>query len=167
MVQILSLTVADAAEMYDSLCDPRIYEFIDDEPPASIAALAERYARLERGVSPDGRQRWLNWVVRDGGRCVGYVQATREGRWAEIAYVVFPAYWRRGYARTAVTAMIALLRAQHGVDTLRASVDLRNVGSRAVLESLGFAHVETRDATIRGEMTTDALYDRRISRAEE
>ncbi len=166
-VRIQTLTVAHAAEMFEGLCDLRIYEFIDDGPPASVEALAERYARLALGGSVNGRQVWLNWVIRVGERCVGYVQATREDQAAEIAYVVFPAFWRRGYARAAVGAMIEVLRVEHRVETLRASVDLRNVGSRAVLESLGFAHVETHGAEIRCAMTTDALYERRLSLAQE
>ena len=55
-----------------------IYRFIPDRPPDSLANLEARYASLERGVSPDGRQLWLNWIVlpRATGKIVGYVQAT-------------------------------------------------------------------------------------------
>jgi RimJ/RimL family protein N-acetyltransferase len=70
------LTAGHAREMFRVLSDPAIYEF-ENEPPASEEALARRYAMLERRASPDGREAWLNWVIRlPGGELAGYVQAT-------------------------------------------------------------------------------------------
>jgi hypothetical protein len=57
------LLEAHAPEMFEILCDPAIYQF-ENQPPQSKQALAERYARLQRRHSPDGSERWLNWVVR-------------------------------------------------------------------------------------------------------
>src|SRR4051812_44647123 len=77
-----------AAAMFDVLSDPALYEF-EGEPPASLEWLTQRFQRLESRRSGDGRQQWLNWVVRDRqAGLVGYVQATipAAGR-ASIAYV--------------------------------------------------------------------------------
>ena len=81
---------AHAAELFPVLDDPGLYDFIDDEGPASETALRERLARLESRRSPDGSEAWLNWVVRNAeGRVVGYVQATVGPKHeAEIAYVL-------------------------------------------------------------------------------
>jgi hypothetical protein len=72
---------AHAAEMFAVLSDPAIYEFENESPP-SEARLAGRFRRLESRRSPDGRERWLNWVVRlPSGELAGYVQAmVRPGR---------------------------------------------------------------------------------------
>ena len=63
-----------------------IYE---NQPPASLDALTQRFQRLEARQSPDGSQQWLNWVLRQrsDGKLIGYVQATvqADGR-ALVAY---------------------------------------------------------------------------------
>jgi [ribosomal protein S5]-alanine N-acetyltransferase len=70
------LTAAHAEEMFAVLGDPAIYEF-ENAPPASVVALRERYQRWETRGTPDGRERWLNWLVRrHGAELIGYVQTT-------------------------------------------------------------------------------------------
>src|SRR5258708_10887854 len=65
-----------ADEMFAVLSDPAIYEY-ENEPPASMEWLRERYGRLQSRRSNDGQQQWLNWVVRlRGPEPVGDVQAT-------------------------------------------------------------------------------------------
>ena len=67
---------AHAAEMFEVLTDPALYE-VENEPPPSVQWLAERYRRLETRGPDDGSEQWLNWVVRlPSGALVGYVQAT-------------------------------------------------------------------------------------------
>lgn len=46
---------AHADEMFVVLADPAIYEH-ENEPPASVEWLRERYRRLESRRSPDGRE---------------------------------------------------------------------------------------------------------------
>ena len=63
--------------MFDAMMAGAISDYIPGTPPASLAALRARYARLAQGRSDDGRERWLNWIIRlPSGRCVGFVQAT-------------------------------------------------------------------------------------------
>lgn len=134
-----------AQEMFDVLSDPAIYEF-EGEPPHSVAWLRERYRKLESRVSPDGSQRWLNWVVRAQGVPIGYVQATvfHDGR-AAIAYVLASRWWGRGYASEAVAAMLDELRDRYAVRLALAVFKAANSRSRALLERAGF--VDTRGET--------------------
>jgi [ribosomal protein S5]-alanine N-acetyltransferase len=113
----------------------------------SEAALRERLARLESRLSPDGREHWLNWVIRtDGGGVAGYVQATVEmGGTAEIAYVLGSAHQRRGYGFVAVSAMLDELAASYGVTRVVATLDPDNAASLALLRKLGF-RLEGEDA---------------------
>jgi ribosomal-protein-alanine N-acetyltransferase len=131
---------AHAAALYAVISEPALYRYIDSKEPESEAALAERLARLESRVSPDGTEHWLNWVVRTAsGEIVGYVQATvTPDHQAEIAYVFGLAHQRRGYAFAACAAMIAELGASYGVTQLTATLDPQNAASRALLEKLGF-----------------------------
>lgn len=128
-----------AAEMFAVLRDPALYVFTDDKEPVSEEWLRARFARLESRRSPDGRQHWLNWVVRnDAGEAVGYVQATVEGNVAEIAYVIGLAHQGRGYARAACRAMLAELAEAYRVRRVTATLDPENTASLALLGRLGF-----------------------------
>ncbi|MEJ6023362.1 GNAT family N-acetyltransferase [Ramlibacter sp. PS4R-6] len=138
---------AHAPAMFELLSDAAIYEF-ENEPPASVAALRQRFKRLESRRSPDGSQQWLNWVIRlHSGDVAGYVQATvhGDGR-AALAYVLGSRYWGKGIATRAVRAMIGELRAKHGVNDCIAIIKSRNARSSRLLQRLGFlgAGPETR-----------------------
>ena len=70
--------------------------------------LRERFAKLETRRSGDGREQWLNWVLRRrSGELIGYVQATVRGDGqAFIAYVLGSAHWGQGLASEAVAAVL-------------------------------------------------------------
>lgn len=129
-----------AHEMFNVLSDPAIYEF-ENGPPPSEEWLAMRFKKLESGQSPDGKQHWLNWVVRvtsDG--LAGYVQATvLEDDLCYVAYERASNYWRRGLGRSAVTAMLHELAAHYCVRTAVAVLKAKNFRSQGLLLNLGFA----------------------------
>jgi len=130
---------AHAEEMFTVLSDPAIYEF-ENAPPRSVDWLRQRYARLESRRSPDGKQRWLNWILRlASGEALGYVQATvlPDGR-AAIAYELASRYWGRGLAREACEAMLAELAGSYGVREAHAVFKARNHRSLRLLQRLGF-----------------------------
>lgn len=133
--------------MFRVLSDPAIYEF-ENEPPSSEAWLAERYARLERRVSPDGSQAWLNWVVRlPGGELSGYVQATVLGSGAAlVAYELASRHWRQGIGGSAVSAMLDELHSNHGVRLFVAVLKSANFRSLGLLRSLGFRVASSQEA---------------------
>ena len=149
------LTVDHAAAMVTVLADPSLYEFTGGAPPA-LADLSARYARQSVGHSPDGSERWLNWVVVLGDQPIGYVQATVVGAEAEIAWVVSPAHQGRGLATEAAAAMVAWL-ASVGVTRLVAHVHPDHAASAAVAERLG---LRPTDVVEEGEVRWDrALHE--------
>lgn len=157
------LTQAHAELMVEGLRDEALYDYIADRPYPDAEALRERYARLETRRSPDGRDRWLNWILLPLGSAepVGYVQATvRPGESAAIAYVLFRAAWGRGLASEAVSAVIGHLRRDGTVPLITATADPRNLRSIALLERLGFTRTAYRRAAaeIRGEVCDEVDY---------
>src|SRR5262249_37713055 len=132
-------TALHAEAMFAVLSDPAIYEY-ENEPPRSLDWLRERFAKLESRRSADGRERWLNWVIRlPTSELIGYVQATvRADGCAAIAYELASAYWGRGLAHQAVQAMIGELVAHYDVRRLTAVLKRENGRSRRLLERLGF-----------------------------
>jgi len=133
-------TAAHAEEMFAVLGDPAIYEY-ENEPPPSLEWLRTRFAKLESRLSADGREQWLNWVIRvPASGLIGYVQATvRPDGCAAIAYVLSSAHWGRGLARQAIEAMIGELALHHSVRSLSAVLQRENLRSLRLLERLGFA----------------------------
>src|SRR5882724_12515141 len=126
--------------MFAVLSDPAIYEY-ENQPPPSLEWLRTRFTKLESRLSANGREQWLNWVVRlPTSKLIGYVQATvhPDGR-AAIAYELSSAYWGRGLARQAVQAMISELVERYQVRQLTAVFKRKNLRSMRLLERLGFS----------------------------
>ena len=71
------LRVDHAAEMAAVLDEPALFTYTGGTPPTE-ADLRARYLRQAAGVSPDGREGWLNWVLRLRATRIpiGTVQAT-------------------------------------------------------------------------------------------
>jgi [ribosomal protein S5]-alanine N-acetyltransferase len=157
-------TSAHAEAMFVILNDPGIYEY-ENTPPSSVDWLRERFSRLETRTSLDGREQWLNWVIRLSAReLVGYVQATvhADGR-AAIAYVLASQYWGRGIAREAVRAMIGELVERHGVRRLTAVLKRDNVRSLRLLERLGFQPGSAEAHTELGVLRDESLLYRQCA----
>lgn len=136
---------AHAEEMFRVLSDPAIYEH-ENEPPASIEWLRERYSKLESRCSADGTEQWLNWVIRlPSSELIGFVQATvfRSSR-AAIAYELSSKFWGQGLASEAVRAMVGELVAHYRVRSLSAVLKRENLRSLRLLERLGFTLASAR-----------------------
>jgi [ribosomal protein S5]-alanine N-acetyltransferase len=143
-IKLEPFTAGHAAELFPALIHPRIYTYIPDLPPTSVAALAERYRRLESRSSPDGSQQWLNWAIRhsESQECIGYVQATvHAAGTADFAFVLAPPFWGRGLAYEASVAALASLFREFSVPSVFAAADRRNLRSIALLLRLGFLRV--------------------------
>ena len=133
-------TAAHADGMFAVLSDPAIYEY-ENEPPPSLEWLRARFAKLESRLSANGREQWLNWVIRlPTSELIGYVQATlHPNDRAAIAYELSSAYWGRGLAHQAVQAMISELVEHYQVRCLSAVLKRGNLRSMRLLERLGFS----------------------------
>src|SRR6266550_1197897 len=133
-------TAAHAREMFAVLSDPAIYEY-ENEPPPSLEWLRARFAKLESRLSANGREQWLNWVIRlPSSELIGYVQATVDpNARATIACELSSPYWGRGLARLAVQAMISELVQRYRVHALSAVFKRTNLRSMRLLKRLGFS----------------------------
>ncbi|MET0817500.1 MAG: GNAT family N-acetyltransferase [Solirubrobacteraceae bacterium] len=128
-----------AAELAPLLADRGLHAFTGGEPD-SPAELHARIARQVRGRSPDGRDVWMNWVLRDGAEAVGTVQATiRPDGVAEVAWVVFTAFQGRGYAREAAIVLVEWLLASGRAEAVAAHIHPDHAASAAVARAAGLA----------------------------
>ncbi len=142
------LRVEHAEQLAPLLDDQGLHTFIGGHP-ATVDELRGTYARQVVGHSPDGAERWLNWIMRHhpSGAAVGTVQATVRtqdgGTAAELAWVVASAYQRRGYGREAATAIAEWLR-QHGAQQIIAHIHPEHDASMAIARALGLAPTSVR-----------------------
>jgi RimJ/RimL family protein N-acetyltransferase len=111
-LRVEPLTSDHTAELLPMFSEPKLYEFIGGWP-LSQPELTERFARWVAGLSPDGTERWCNWVLRDreAGAVVGMVQATMpvDGQAAgpaHVAWMVRLSAQGRGYATEAATSLV-------------------------------------------------------------
>jgi len=155
------LKESHAPKMFAGLRDERAYRFLSEEPPETLQTLSARYALLAGGISPNGKEVWLNWALKRRGQefYVGYVQATilRTERAATIAFHLFPDHWGHGYAREAVKAMLAAIGPQYQLREVRAEIDHRNARSINTIEALGFQGFGPN--ALRGGLAPDAPAD--------
>ena len=158
--------VAHASDMFAVLGDPAIYEY-ENEPPASLEWLRERFLRLETRRSSDGGEAWLNWVLRlPSSELIGFVQATvhPDGR-ADIAYTLASPHWGRGLAHSAVTAMMSELIEHCKVHALSATLKCANHRSLRLLARLGFAEATPETRAGRRVAADELLMIRDVQRA--
>jgi [ribosomal protein S5]-alanine N-acetyltransferase len=129
-----------APELFEVLSDPAIYTF-EGQPPPSLERLTAGLQRKESRRSPDGREHWLNWVVRrPTGELAGYVQATvLPGGEALVGYELASRHWGQGLGSSAVAAMLAEVSATCGVHRFVALLKRANLRSRRLLHKLGFS----------------------------
>lgn len=138
---------AHAPEMFHVLSDAAIYEF-EGVPPPSVEALADGYRRKESRVSPDGREKRLNWVVRlPSGEPTGYVQATvLESGASLVGYEFASKYWRQGIGSASLSAVLQELAESYSVHTCAAVLKVANCRSMGLLRHLGFEPGNLEDA---------------------
>ena len=140
------LRVDDATEMVGVLSDPGLYGVIGGGPPI-LDQLTSQYRQQVVGRSADGREVWLNWIVRVDGAAVGYVQASvHDGERAVVAWVIGRPWQGHGYAAAAAREMLALL-AGRGVRRVEAHIAPGHTPSERVAARVGF--------TATGELDTD------------
>ena len=144
-LRIEPIRPAHAERVFASLQNPAVYIYLPEDPPTA-EALQKRYDFLEKGSSPDGQELWLNWVafLRDSMTPIGTFQATLpKGKDGGFAYVVFPSFWRQGYARELARCVISHLFQTYELPRLYAEIDTRNLGSIRLVESLGLKRIGT------------------------
>ena len=150
--------------LHGPLQAPEIYTYIPEDPP-SLDALSRRYAFLENGRSPDGQEFWLNWVafLSDSMTPIGTFQATlsaEKEKQGSFAYIVFPAFWRQGFAREMADHILPHLFRTYKPSSLAAEIDTRNVASIRLVESLGLVRIATTEAAdfFKGESSDEYTY---------
>lgn len=138
------LMESHAAEMTDLLCDPRVYEFVDEGIAPTPEHLVRAFRFREAGP-PEHRntERWLDVVVRlkSTKEPIGRIESTVVENRAEVAYLLGADYWRQGYGSESLTWLEGRTRDKYAVTEFWATVTPGNIASRGLLLKHGYADV--------------------------
>lgn len=104
MLRYEPLALHHAEGLFAALAPAATHRFLPAPDVTTLAALRARIERLARGPAA-----WLNHVVIADDVIVGRLEATRHDGWAELAYLIGPAYQGRGYGRAAVRWLVEQL----------------------------------------------------------
>jgi RimJ/RimL family protein N-acetyltransferase len=114
---------------------------------------------------PDSPGQWYQFgiVLRDSGKLIGDCGLRRPGAeptQAEIGFTLGQAYWGRGYATEAVSALITWLFETRRKQRIFAVTDSRNNSSRRLLEKLGFRRDRRFDRIVwfKGEFGPESVW---------
>lgn len=139
----LSLRPVEEPDLPDLLeinGDPEVTRFL---PYATWETHADGIAWLERmqALAATGTARQLVIARKRDSKRIGTVLLFRYDEASarlELGYVVGRAHWRQGYAREALSAVLAHAFRMLAIRRIEAEVDPANVASNALLLALGF-----------------------------
>ena len=114
-----------------------LYELLSErEESESIShkkmpSLAEHYEFVESKPY----RIWQVIICKDTDKCVGCIYLTHTN---EIGVSIFKIHRRKGYAEAAMSALIVTV----GHDVIYANINPKNKKSQAMVEKLGFKHIQ-------------------------
>lgn len=159
-IRLEALNANHAELIFEDLKDERIYTHIPDKLYLQLDELKARHEMLIEGPKPGRPERWLNWVVFDvvTNNPVGTLQATlmTEERLAYVAYVIWPKYWRQGYASEAFAWLMEEIKSFGSIDRAEAYIDIANESSLALIRKFGFLFKERNE-------DSEFVFEKRLS----
>jgi RimJ/RimL family protein N-acetyltransferase len=138
---IENLTLEHADEMFALLNDIKLHQHIGGKPIENSETFKLRYSRLAKGWSSDGKEEWINWIIKNDGLCVGYVQATISNNEAYIAWVVGTKYQNKGFASAATKILIEWLY-KNRTNNIKANIGDLNEPSKRMAIKVGLVKTE-------------------------
>jgi RimJ/RimL family protein N-acetyltransferase len=145
-LRLTPLAPDDADALFPVLDDERLHAFTGGRPD-TIGELRARLLVWSSERSPDGREAWLNWLVRsaEDRRVLGTTQATVERDHGDLraaaAWTIGSAEQGRGIGSEAARAIVGWL-VEDGVTTVEAYVHPEHAASGAVARNAGLVATE-------------------------
>ncbi|MFK7838293.1 MAG: GNAT family N-acetyltransferase [Sulfitobacter sp.] len=144
--------VGDVDELFAVFSNAEAMTFWSTPPHAD----RDQTAKLVHETMAADPETSAEFVMEFEGRVVG-----KAGFWnlPEIGYILHPDYWRRGFGREALQAVIAYGFEERKLARIIADVDPDNAGSIALLTKLGFAETGRKKNTMEiGGTWFDSVY---------
>ncbi|MBJ7472358.1 MAG: GNAT family N-acetyltransferase [Solirubrobacteraceae bacterium] len=131
-------TLADVPAAHAVYSDPAVMRYVGHGP---VRAIGGTDSMIRQYMAHQRTHGFGFWAVVDKATGVVIGDAglarTADGE-VEMGYTLAQAWWGRGVASQAAGLWVGAARDQLGIERLRALVEEPNLGSRRVLEKLGF-----------------------------
>jgi [ribosomal protein S5]-alanine N-acetyltransferase len=134
------------------LSHPRAMTYWSTPPHQSLEQSRDWLAKMIAVHLPDGEE----LIIERDGEVIG-----KAGLWRfpEIGFILHPDHWGHGYAREALSFVLDRGFGVHGLTTVEADVDPRNVPSLRLLKRLGFRETGRKERTwLVGDQWCDSVY---------
>ena len=133
-LMIRPFTASDAADLYEYLSNPAIYEYEPGEPISIDHAM---HLSQERAATTD----FWAMELADSGKMIGHIYFKQiephELRTWELGYIVNPAYQGEGYATEAIAALLRKEFKEKQIHRVFANCNPENLASWKLLERVG------------------------------
>ncbi len=133
-------TFDDAADIFRIMSDPNVTRYFGALPMTAIEQARQRVAAIEAAFQEQSGVRWAI-THRANGQLLGtagFWRLIRSHFRAEIGYELAPEWWGQGVMTEALGAMLDFGFTRMGLHSVEAQIHPANMGSRRVLEKLGF-----------------------------
>ena len=133
-------TLSDVKGMFAMLSDPESMKYWSSTPVTKIDDALEV---LRQDLESDAKGNSMCWAVtlkgqdKMIGKCILF-QFNQPNHRAEIGFILNRDYWRQGFMRQALEAVIDFAFTTLKLHRIEADADPENAGSLGVLEKLGF-----------------------------
>lgn len=139
-LSLRSISAADVDDFFAVYSNPEVMRYWSTPPLADKAAAGKQISQIQAGFK---RHELLKWgiALRADNKLIGSVTLFHpdfSNRRAEIGYALGRAYWRNGYMKETLTAVIDYAFGTLEFHRIEADVDPRNSSSVGILERLGF-----------------------------
>ena len=129
------ITEDDAPEIVEWRSDPEAYKFF--RSPHRITMDEHLSWYRNNYLSNENRFDWI-CVDKSSGRKIGVFGAVRDGKTAEVNYLLAPYAQHQGYALEAVKRVIEYVRSELHIKRVAAEIHRDNAPSIALAERTGF-----------------------------
>lgn len=142
------LRIEHLPELASVLRHPAVYQHLGGEVP-SLPDFVLGLTRALAGPPPSRpHERWLNYLMREapGGRMIGRLESTVVHGRAEVAFLLDPALWGRGWAHAGLEWLHAeVIRVAGSVEFWATTVP-SNTRCQALLRRAGYRPVDSSDS---------------------
>lgn len=144
---IVPESLSDADDIYKYMgCDAEITKYTGWNPYQTLDSTIEK---IKRDICSENDS--YSWVIKKDGEFIGTIGAydyNAEDSSIEIGYSISREHWGKGYAKSAVKAVVEFLKSEPNISIIRAWSHKDNIASIKVLLGAGFTECSQNEEQI-------------------
>ncbi|MDE3213759.1 MAG: GNAT family N-acetyltransferase [Bacteroidota bacterium] len=135
------MTEEDTNEILEMRSSEAVMQYIDRERAENLEDAHDYIKRINSSIDSHNGIMWGIELKNRPGKIIGnigYWRLVKEHFRAEIGYMLLPHYWRKGFMKEAIRAVIDFGFSHMKLHTIEANINPGNTASGLLLESVGF-----------------------------